>query len=307
MSLTQVSSATNYAFGRLTSYSFGSLSIGAADADRWIVAVVSYSDSFNNGQINSCTIDGNAMTRVTRTVNEPEGVAIYIKKVTTGTTGTFAITEAAGHRSRGIVVYRLISTETDPTLASAQAENATAASLTSVPSGSAIIAVQASTAYATAPSISGEAANDVAVNIDGSDYIRAYSTDNSTSSTQSITSGSGASNHAIASFSFGAGGGTTLAADPGSFTFTGTDAGLLHNRVLSADPGSLTFVGVDATFSKASALVADAGAFTFTGTDAALLHNRVLVADPGSLTFTGLLRSTLILGCLALPVLTRNC
>lgn len=195
MSLTYVTSDSDYSSFRRTSFSFGSQSIGTADANRWVIVAATWADSFGNGYITGVTLDGAAMTLANRNINESEGGSVWYKKVTTGTTATIALTENAGSRSFGIAIYSLVTTDASPLQGSAQAENASAASVTSVTSGSAVVSVQGSTNYATAPTIGGEASNDVATNIDGNDYIRAYSTDNATSTTQSITSGAGASNH----------------------------------------------------------------------------------------------------------------
>lgn len=109
----------------------------------------------------------------------------------------------------------------------------------------------------------------------------------------------------------------TLTAESGSFTLTGTDATLLHNRTISAESGSFNLTGADATLTYNSnsnacyllqengdlllqengdgllletcslGINAESGSFTLTGTDAQLLHNRVLYAESGSFTLTG--------------------
>lgn len=80
----------------------------------------------------------------------------------------------------------------------------------------------------------------------------------------------------------------TLTADPGSYTFTGTDATLNYSRKLAAAAGSYSLTGIDATLKHANLhLGAGAGSYTVTGTNASLLHGRTLVAGAGSYTLTG--------------------
>jgi hypothetical protein len=81
--------------------------------------------------------------------------------------------------------------------------------------------------------------------------------------------------------------GREVVADPGSFAFTGTDANLERGREVVADPGSFVFTGVAANLELGREVVADAGSFAFTGTAANLERGREVVADPGSYAFTG--------------------
>ncbi|MGI9490494.1 MAG: hypothetical protein ACR2RF_32295 [Geminicoccaceae bacterium] len=85
--------------------------------------------------------------------------------------------------------------------------------------------------------------------------------------------------------------GPTLVADPGAFTWTGTDANLLTTHILTAESGSFLWTGTDAALSKGSRLTADPGSFAWTGTDADLIvttpADTVLDAEPGSFIWTG--------------------
>lgn len=81
-----------------------------------------------------------------------------------------------------------------------------------------------------------------------------------------------------------------LTADPGSFSLTGTAAGVRLNREVAADPGSVVITGTDATLTIESGgitLVADPGSVAITGTAAGLLVNREVAADPGAVAITG--------------------
>lgn len=198
-----VTSSTYYQFSRKSSHTFSSVSIGDADSDRWVVVVCTYGDSYNSGRFTGVSIGGSAASLSLTQYDEPEGVVIAYRKVTTGTTADIVLTTVTGVRSWGIAVYRLISTDASPSAGSASAEAGSTAQVTSVPAGSAVVSGAASTANATAPeTIGGEATQDVATNIDGSDYIWSYSSNNTTSGTQSIQCSSGARNHAIQVFNF---------------------------------------------------------------------------------------------------------
>lgn len=78
-----------------------------------------------------------------------------------------------------------------------------------------------------------------------------------------------------------------LIADAGSFVLTGSDAGVLHKRVLGADAGSFSLAGQDAGLVAIRRLSADAGSFTLTGSAAGLLKGFHLGADSGTFTLQG--------------------
>lgn len=78
-----------------------------------------------------------------------------------------------------------------------------------------------------------------------------------------------------------------LAADGGSYTLTGTAAALARNLLLSADGGSYTLTGGAATLRRDHILGADAGSYELSGTAADLLRNYLLGADSGTYTLTG--------------------
>jgi len=79
----------------------------------------------------------------------------------------------------------------------------------------------------------------------------------------------------------------TLAADPGSYTVTGTAATLSTTRLLVADAGSVAVTGTDAALVVGRVVVADAGSVAIFGTDAGLLATRLLVADAGAVNIVG--------------------
>jgi uncharacterized surface anchored protein len=78
-----------------------------------------------------------------------------------------------------------------------------------------------------------------------------------------------------------------LNAEPGSFTVTGTDAGLLAARLLDAQPAAFTITGVAATLLAARVLSADPGSFVITGFAANVARELSLDAAPGGYVLTG--------------------
>lgn len=78
-----------------------------------------------------------------------------------------------------------------------------------------------------------------------------------------------------------------VVAAAGSFSLSGTAVSLEYNRKLVAENGSFALSGTDATLRKGVTLVADPGSFSLAGTAASLEYNRKLLADPGSFALTG--------------------
>jgi hypothetical protein len=80
-----------------------------------------------------------------------------------------------------------------------------------------------------------------------------------------------------------------LNAEPGAFTVTGSESGVVAARLLDAQPGSFTVTGAAATFRVTYVLDAGTGTFTFTGIAATFARPGVdLWQDhvPGSVLFT---------------------
>jgi hypothetical protein len=82
-----------------------------------------------------------------------------------------------------------------------------------------------------------------------------------------------------------------LAAVSGSYAYTGTALDLNLGRTLALDAGAYTYTGtaIDLTFTGAGAftLTADAGAYTYSGTANALIADRVIVGASGSYVYSG--------------------
>ncbi len=96
---------------------------------------------------------------------------------------------------------------------------------------------------------------------------------------------------------------STLTAESGNVTWSGTAAGLRATRILSADPGSVAWTGTAAGLNKGHTLTAAAGAVTWTGTAAAL--SVTMPAESGSLTVTGT-AAGLIYGAITATEVTIN-
>lgn len=93
-------------------------------------------------------------------------------------------------------------------------------------------------------------------------------------------------------------GAITLIADSGVFSWTGTAASLLYNRLVAAAGGVYTWTGTAATLSKIVTLVAAAGSYSEVGTAASLLYNRLVAANTVAYALSGsdasLLRALLL-------------
>lgn len=84
-----------------------------------------------------------------------------------------------------------------------------------------------------------------------------------------------------------AGGTYTLNAETGVYSFTGTDATLLHNYALTLESASYSLTGSNATLLKGLILDAASGSYTLTGSNASLVYNKLLNASSGSYSVTG--------------------
>ena len=85
-----------------------------------------------------------------------------------------------------------------------------------------------------------------------------------------------------------AGGATyTLAAETGSYVWTGAAAGLIHDARLAGDAGGYAWTGQDAGLSSAIRLGADAGSYAWTGAAAGLIHDARLAGDAGNYAWAG--------------------
>lgn len=88
-----------------------------------------------------------------------------------------------------------------------------------------------------------------------------------------------------------AAGAFTLAADGGTYSYSGNNANLLFNRKVQADGGTYSYSGNNATLTYTTAaaftLSADGGTFSYSGNAADFKVNRVLAAAGGTYSFTG--------------------
>lgn len=85
------------------------------------------------------------------------------------------------------------------------------------------------------------------------------------------------------------GGGPTyeLAADGGTFSYSGTAAALTAGRTISAEGGTYSLSGADAALTAGRTLSAEGGSYSLSSTDAALTVARTLSAEAGTYTLTG--------------------
>jgi len=83
----------------------------------------------------------------------------------------------------------------------------------------------------------------------------------------------------------------TLTASGGTYSYAGTDAGLLFNRTLSASGGAYAYTGGDAALIAGHVLGASSGTYSYIGGDATLIYTPVssytLTADAGTYAYAG--------------------
>lgn len=82
-------------------------------------------------------------------------------------------------------------------------------------------------------------------------------------------------------------GGFTIAADAGSFTYSGNNANTLFNRRLVSETMSQTYSGNNANILFNRKIVADVGTYTYSGNNANILFNRDIIAEAGSFSYSG--------------------
>lgn len=135
-----------------TTYTFSSVAIGVADANRIVAVGVWYRSDSDSELINSMTIGGVSATQVSgaRSTRSDGALAIsdiWYASVPTGTTATIVIVLGGGGPARlGISTYRIITTTPTPTGATfgiGVAETSTSGTLT-IPSGGAGFAMYGS-------------------------------------------------------------------------------------------------------------------------------------------------------------------
>src|SRR5262245_32339673 len=78
----------------------------------------------------------------------------------------------------------------------------------------------------------------------------------------------------------------SIDAGAGSYSISGTAAGLEYDRIFNADAGSYSISGTDTSLTYGRAVIADAGSYAVSGTDASLEYDRIFNADSGSYTLT---------------------
>jgi len=85
----------------------------------------------------------------------------------------------------------------------------------------------------------------------------------------------------------GAAGAYTLACDSGTYTVTGTGAGLVKVSDLTAESGAYVYTGTALDLIKGVALTAESGAYIYTGTIIDLVGSGSLVMESGTYNYTG--------------------
>ena len=274
----------------LTTYTFSSQNLGAADAARHIVVCVE-SRSANAITISSVTVGGVSASIVAQRTegSGPSNVSgIAIAAVPSGTSGDVVVTLSAGAVRAAIQMYRLVgfSATAHDTVTGAAAPltldipaNGVAIGCGVVSSGSASCVWTGITEDHDAnveSQITVSSAHDAFVSAEANRTVRAEFS-NITGATSSF-----------ASFEPDAGGGAfTLTAESGSYGVTGAAASLEAGRKVTADDGSYAATGVAAILNAGRRVVADSGLYDVTGALATLLAGRLATAQEGSYAITG--------------------
>jgi hypothetical protein len=309
--------------GTGTTITYSGVSIGTADSTR--VVVVGVTTELTSGVISSATIDYGsgavAMTASDNGVQGAVGARMFWLPVPTGTTADIAITFGASQSSttHHITVYRAV--DADGTASSSggigdtDADPISSGAIT-IPTDGGCIAVCAMATDTTARTWTG-ITEDAAVEADIGTYRHSAGT-STTAGTPTITVSGGNNEDGALAWLVLKKWARSVAADAGSYAFSGTAAGVEHKWTVGADAGSYAFSGADASFqyrafpaqwagisavpissgpisgpklddsgSAAYSLDADAGAYVFTGSDAGVYHGWVVGADAGAYAFTG--------------------
>jgi hypothetical protein len=90
-----------------TTYSFGTISIGTASADRLVVVVAGGHTGSGSFSVSSCSIGGTAATRVVTSSGAAASSAIFQLGVASGTSASISVTWSGGQGRALIFVYRI--------------------------------------------------------------------------------------------------------------------------------------------------------------------------------------------------------
>lgn len=106
--LTATYQSSTFSNSDLTTYSFTSMGIGTASADRYILLVIGSRDTGNNS-LSSATVAGQATTILytSGSTTDPRAIVITDAPVTSGTTATVSITWSNGSLRTGVGVYSI--------------------------------------------------------------------------------------------------------------------------------------------------------------------------------------------------------
>ena len=81
--------------------------------------------------------------------------------------------------------------------------------------------------------------------------------------------------------------GISITLDSGSYSVSGTNTNLLHNRSLTANTGSYALTGTNTTLKSQLKIITDSGIYTLTGTDSNILAARKIITNSGTYSHNG--------------------
>jgi len=284
-----------------------SVPFGAANADRIIAIGVGGLAGDGVGVVNSITIGGVAATLINQQNDPVEGVvsSLWWANVPTGTSGNIVVTwstsAAVNGHIHGLDAYRITGSDTaspiydQDSIIEIGGDGVVSVSV-DVPRFGVMIAATFGRAYLDdMTTVWTGVSEDIDLVFDsttmvmssGSYWSGALENGRSIQSDDvGVTAGIDTKALNVASFKV-ASGAISIAADVGSFTYTGQTAGLFVGRVLTAGQGSYTLSGQAAILRQDLKISAAFGSFTYTGQDAGLSKGITLPADFGLFSYSG--------------------
>ncbi len=306
-----------------SSYTFSSLSFGAAAAARYIVVGIA-ARATGSQTISSVTIGGVPATQVAIQQGSESGnqttAAMYIAAVPTGTTGAVVVTFSGAMIRCGVSVYRLedpasatpYSTDTGGTTGS----GGNSGSALDIPAGGVAIAHayisfasgnqrQSSASLAVEAAETGyswswlKASGEIAWNGLDEDVDELLEGGGSNNNSQTVVASWGPrrvveaqpGSFALTGQDVGLEKGYRAFADAGSFSLAGQDVTLTYvpvaSPVMEAEPGAFSLTGQSINLLRGYRTGAELGSFAFAGQDVAFRRTYVLAANPGAFSLAG--------------------
>jgi len=249
--------------------------------------------------ISGITYGGDALAEVgsspyITTGNEPATIYWYFKgSAVAGGTQDCVITPTAGRRRQTVVITFTATNDTEFNVASTPIES----NALDDPSGT--IALGGITSYVVQGFMSGLSAVGNVTELSGWSVLAEgdfgsqlgvfydYDTIASSDVTTGYTSTSADNVYLVAVAINEAAGGQTITGDSGSYTYTGTAAGLVLSALISGDTAAYNYTGSNADLVLGTSLQAETDQYSYSGTNTDLVLSASVSADTDQYTYTG--------------------